>query len=62
MGLRKPERASFDHIVRETGVPHARILFFDDTPANVQGARDAGLQALLVRGPDDVESAVRPWL
>jgi putative hydrolase of the HAD superfamily len=60
--LRKPERASFDYISREIGVPHSRILFFDDTPVNVEGARAAGLQAVLVKGPDDVENAVRPWL
>ena len=62
MGLRKPERASFDYISREIGVPHSRILFFDDTPVNVEGARAAGLAAVHVRGPDDVERAVRPWL
>jgi FMN phosphatase YigB (HAD superfamily) len=62
MGLRKPERASFDFISREIGVPNARILFFDDMPVNVEGARDAGLQAVHVRGPDDVLEAVRPWL
>jgi FMN phosphatase YigB (HAD superfamily) len=62
MGLRKPERASFDFISREIGVPNARILFFDDTLVNVQGARDAGLQAVHVQGTDDVENAVRPWL
>ena len=62
MGWRKPERASFDDISRESGVPHGRILFFDDTLVNVEGARAAGLQAVHVRGPEDVENAVRPWL
>jgi putative hydrolase of the HAD superfamily len=62
MGLRKPERASFDFIAREIGVAPGRILFFDDTLANVEGARHAGLQAMRVSGPDDVRNAVRPWL
>ena len=62
MGLRKPERASFDFIAREIGVRPDRILFFDDTLVNVEGARLAGLQAVHVRGPDDVRHAVRPWL
>jgi len=62
MGLRKPERASFDFIAREIAVAPGRILFFDDTLANVEGARSAGLQAIHVRGPDDVMNAVRPWL
>ena len=62
LGLRKPDRAAFDRIAREIGVPHPRILFFDDTPSNVEGARAAGLQAVHVRTPDDVREAVRPWL
>jgi putative hydrolase of the HAD superfamily len=62
MGLRKPDKASFDYISREIGVPHPRILFFDDTPVNVEGARAAGLQAVHVKGPADVERAVLPWL
>ena len=62
IGLRKPERASFDYVSREIGVPNPRILFFDDTLVNVEGARAAGLQAVHVRGPDDVANAVRPWL
>lgn len=62
MGLRKPERESFDHIARAIGVAPSRILFFDDTLANVEGAKRAGLQAVHVRGPDDVRDAVRPWL
>jgi putative hydrolase of the HAD superfamily len=62
MGFRKPERASFDYIAREIGVAPERILFFDDTLANVEGARRAGLQAVRVREPDDVKHAVRPWL
>jgi len=62
MGLRKPERESFDHIARAIGVAPSRILFFDDTLANVEGAKRAGLQAVHVSGPDDVRDAVRPWL
>ena len=62
LGVRKPERASFDRISGEIGVPHGRILFFDDTLANVEGARAAGLQAVHVRRPEDVRDAVRAWL
>ena len=62
MGLRKPERASFEHVARELGVPLKRILFFDDTLANVEGARAAGVPTVWVRSPADVERAVAPWL
>jgi FMN phosphatase YigB (HAD superfamily) len=62
MRLRKPDRAAFEHIAREIGVAPRSILFFDDTAANVEGARAAGLEAVLVRSPEDVVQALRPWL
>jgi putative hydrolase of the HAD superfamily len=62
MGLRKPDRAAFHHVAREIGVAPERILFFDDTEANVEGARRAGLQAVHVRSPEDVARALVPWL
>jgi putative hydrolase of the HAD superfamily len=62
MGLRKPDRAAFHHVAREIGVAPEQILFFDDTEANVEGARRAGLQAVHVRSPEDVARALVPWL
>jgi putative hydrolase of the HAD superfamily len=62
LGARKPERAAFEAIAREIGVPLEAILFFDDTMDNVEGARAAGLAAVHVRSPQDVENALRPWL
>lgn len=62
MGSRKPERASFEHVARAIGAPIGRVLFFDDLPANVEGARAAGMQAVLVRSPEDVARALAPWL
>ena len=62
LGCRKPDPAAFARVAREIGVPADRVLFFDDLPANVEGARAAGMQAVLVRGPDDVAGAVSPWL
>jgi putative hydrolase of the HAD superfamily len=59
IGLRKPDKAAFDHVAREIGVPAGRILFFDDSPANVAGARAAGLQAVQVRSNADVAYALR---
>ena len=58
MGLRKPERAAFEAIAAAVGVPLDRILFFDDTEANVEGARAIGLPAVLVRSPADVTNAL----
>lgn len=62
MGLRKPDRAAFEHVAAELGVPIGRILFFDDTEANIVGARAAGLLAVHVPTPEDLRRAVAPWL
>lgn len=61
IGARKPEREAYERVTRAIGVPAGRILFFDDSEANVQGARDMGMQAVLVRTPDDVLRAVGHW-
>jgi len=62
LGARKPERAAFEEVARRIGVAPPRILFFDDTRTNVEGARAAGLQSVWVREPQDVADALRPWL
>jgi putative hydrolase of the HAD superfamily len=58
IGLRKPEAGAYDYVVESIGVPADRILFFDDSPANVAGARARGLQAVRVRSIADVEDAL----
>ena len=58
IGHRKPDAASFGHVLDEIGVPAGNVLFFDDLQANVDGAIACGLQGVLVRGPDDVRSAL----
>ena len=45
LGLRKPEAAIYARALEHFGVAAAQVLFVDDTFANVQGARTAGLQA-----------------
>ena len=54
IGLRKPEAAAFDHVVKAIGVPAPRIVFFDDSADNIAGARARGLTAVHVTAPDDV--------
>lgn len=58
IGYRKPERRAFEHVACELGVPLGSIMFFDDLLENVEGARSAGLQAVHVRSPSDVRSAL----
>ena len=58
IGLRKPDPAAYDHVVKAIGVPAARIVFFDDLAENIAGARARGLTAVHVRSPDDVAKAL----
>jgi putative hydrolase of the HAD superfamily len=62
MGTRKPEREAFEHVSREIGVPLDRMLFLDDTAANLEGALALGMKTVHVRSPLDVVSALSPWL
>lgn len=62
LGARKPEPDAFRAVANTIGVPPARILFFDDLPENIEGARRAGMPGVHVSSPDDFRRAVRPWL
>ena len=50
IGLVKPDREIFDHVVRNLAVSPQRIAFFDDTPVNVDAAREVGMNAYVVDG------------
>ncbi|WP_161973852.1 HAD family hydrolase [Hwanghaeella grinnelliae] len=58
IGHRKPELKSFLHVADAMGFPPEEILFFDDSPVNLDGARKAGLQTVHVRSHDDVLAAL----
>ena len=58
IGLRKPDAEAFRFVVNEIGVPANRILFFDDSPHNIAGARACGLQTVLVKTAKDVAAAL----
>jgi glucose-1-phosphatase len=58
IGLRKPDAAAYDHVIKAIGVPAERIVFFDDLAQNVDGARACGLKAVHVRSPNDVAATL----
>lgn len=62
MGKRKPEPEAFEAIAQTIGVPLKRILFFDDSDENVEGARAIGMQAARVRSVEELESNVAVFL
>ena len=58
IGMRKPEPAAFDHVVKAMGVPASRIVFFDDLAENVASARALGIKAVQVKSSRDVADAL----
>jgi putative hydrolase of the HAD superfamily len=58
IGLRKPDAAAYDHVVKAIGLPAERIVFFDDLAENIAGARACGLTAVHVTSPGDVAEAL----
>jgi putative hydrolase of the HAD superfamily len=58
IGMRKPDAEAFAFVVKNIGVPANRIVFFDDSPHNIEGARACGLQTVLVTSPSDVTAAL----
>ena len=52
LGLRKPDPAYFQAVVAALGVGPQEAVFVDDMRANVLGAREAGLRAVLFPATD----------
>jgi putative hydrolase of the HAD superfamily len=48
IGCRKPDAEMFDHVTERLGVDPGSVVLVDDFEANVDGARRAGWQAVLV--------------
>lgn len=45
LGYAKPDAAIWAELLGRLGAPAAQVLFLDDKPTNVAGAREAGLRA-----------------
>jgi putative hydrolase of the HAD superfamily len=61
LGRAKPDPAAFTAVVAEMGAEPGRCLFVDDTVANVAGARQAGLNALVFTGIDALRGELVRW-
>jgi putative hydrolase of the HAD superfamily len=54
IGHRKPDAAAFRYVLDAIGVAAPEALLFDDLLPNIEAARALGMQAVQVRGPEDV--------
>jgi len=55
IGRLKPDPETFRFVSDQTGIDPKKILFLDDNQVNIDGAREAGLTAFKVYGPQGVE-------
>lgn len=62
LGLAKPDAAIYHAARARFGVPAEQIVFFDDLPENVDGARSAGWRACLVDPLGDTSAQVEHHL
>jgi len=58
LGKRKPEPEAFYAVAKAIGVNVHRIVFFDDSIENVDGARTVGLRAVHVASLADIEGSL----
>jgi len=49
MGMRKPDKESFEHILQENQLNAGETMFVDDAVINVEGAEKVGLRGLFLR-------------
>lgn len=59
IGRRKPDAEAFNDACVAMGQRPQDVLFFDDSATNAVAAEAVGLQTVLVRGPADVQDALR---
>ncbi len=48
MGMRKPDAAIFDFVLKENSLNASETIFIDDSPQHIKGALDAGIQSYLL--------------
>jgi len=54
IGMRKPTKKVFDHILKENGLKASETLFIDDSPEHVEGAKKAGLHGYWLQEPETI--------
>jgi glucose-1-phosphatase len=59
LGVAKPDAAAYEAACERLGLGPEEVLFVDDTPANVEGARRAGIRAVRYTGVDQLRAELR---
>lgn len=62
LGLIKPEREIFDHLLKVLKRNPEEILFVDDIEANILGARNLGINGVIFSSVDSAKKEIETWL
>jgi len=54
LGMRKPSKEIFEKVIQNENLEAAKTVFIDDSEANIQGARLAGLQTIHLPHPQTI--------
>lgn len=55
IGLRKPDVACYEWVLNKTGIEAAKTLFIDDSLHNIEAAKKAGMQTILLLPGTQIE-------
>lgn len=61
VGLVKPEKGIYQHVIQQLQVSPERILFIDDNQINVDTAISLGMQAHRVKGVDEARDVLNQY-
>jgi putative hydrolase of the HAD superfamily len=59
IGHSKPDEKIFKIVIKQLNAKPNHIYYFDDTPSNIQAAKQLGINAFLVDGFEDLQRSLR---
>ncbi len=59
IGLRKPDSAIFEKVLKENMLKPEETLFIDDIAANLEPAKALGIQTFMMKAPDTVQDFIK---
>ena len=59
VGIRKPDKAIFEKVLSENGLIPEETLFIDDIAANLEPAKELGIQTFMMAAPDTIQNFIK---
>lgn len=59
IGLQKPDKEIYEHVVKETGLLPGEIVFIDDRPENIEASREVGIVSIRFENPTQLKTELR---